>query len=463
MFAFLSASAQSSHEIKFDIKNYENDTLIVGNYFGNRQIVVDTLIAKKKGKFVLSGEDALKPGMYLALIRPSNNYAQFIVASNEQKFTIKLDADNFSDISFKGSQENENFYTYLDYLGKQKEKAEALTKKLEEAKEKGVEDAKAQAEFDKLDEAVTAEQMRIVKANPNAVFSKLINGNLPIDIPEYEGEDSDVQMKRYLYYRDHYFDHIDLGDSTHLRMPYLHQKVTYFMENLTPLNPDSMVKSVDYLLEKMEPAEETYRFYVSYLYNDIVKKRLIGMDKVVVHMVDKYYANGKAPWVSEESMSKITDNANRIRPTLIGQKAKNVTLYQEDGTPWELYKDTSEYIVLVFWAPDCGHCTKAMPKYLEFAEKFQDRGVKMVGVCNKTGKKFDTCWPAVKEKKMEGILNVADQYMKSRFKVKYDVRQTPKLFILDKNKEIVLKDVPAESLEELMEEVIKNHKAEEGQ
>ena len=37
--------------VNFDISNYQNDTLIVGNSFGEKQIVKDTLFANGKGKF----------------------------------------------------------------------------------------------------------------------------------------------------------------------------------------------------------------------------------------------------------------------------------------------------------------------------------------------------------------------------------------------------------------------------
>ena len=79
----------------------------------------------------------------------------------------------------------------------------------------------------------------------------------------------------------------------------------------------------------------------------------------------------------------------------------------------------------------------------------------MVSVCTKTGPKYKNCWQGVKEKKMEGLLNLGDQYLKSGYKTKFDVRQTPKLYILNKEKEILLKDAPAEALESLMDEVIK--------
>ena len=455
LFCFYAPLYSQGHEITFKVKNYDNDTLIVGNFFANRQVVVDTLLKSDKNKFTLAGKDRLKPGMYLVLLWPYNNFAQFLVAEDEQKFEVILDTETFNDVKFKNSKQNDLFYSYLTYLGKKKEEVNTINQKREEAKAKGLVDENAEKKFKELNEEVSQYQKELVSKHKNTLFSKLIQSNFSDDIPEFEGEEDEIQMQKYLWYKKHYFDYIDLGDSVHLRMPYLHQKLTYYMENLTPLHPDSIITSIDYLLEKMRPSSETFRYYLSHFYNDIIKKRMVGMDAVIVHMVDKYYAAGKAPWLDQENIDKITDNANRLRGTLIGKTAPNIKLYQEDGTPWELYKDSSEYLVLIFWAPECGHCTKSMPKYLAFNEKYKEKGVKMVTVCTKTGPKYKNCWEGVKEKNMEGLLNLGDQYLKSNYKTKFDVRQTPKLYILSRDKEILLKDVPADALESLMDEVIK--------
>ena len=49
---FIASIGAQKFMVHFDIKNYENDTLIVGNYFGEKQIVRDTLFAQGKGKFI---------------------------------------------------------------------------------------------------------------------------------------------------------------------------------------------------------------------------------------------------------------------------------------------------------------------------------------------------------------------------------------------------------------------------
>lgn len=461
LLAFSSLIAQ--HEVTIKIKNYDNDTLIVGNYYANRQVVVDTLykIDKKKGLFTLQGEETLAPGMYLLVTRPSGNFVQFFVPSDNQVFQIQLDNDDLGKPRFKGSDENKRFYDYLAFINKKREEVGAINEKIASADEEGETNEKAQAQLTNINEEVEQKQVETISENPDGLLAKLLRSNIMADIPEFEGTEEEKQMQMYVWHRNHYFDNVDLGDSVNLRMPYLHERVDYYYNKLTPLHPDSISRSIDYMLSLMEPSPPTFRYYLSYFYNDIVKKRLVGMDAVVVHLVDQYYANGKAPWLSEESYDKITDNANRLKGTLIGNKAPNVILQDEEGTPWELYADSSAWTVLVFWAPDCGHCTKAMPDILSFNDKWKDKGVNVVAVCTKTGKKYESCWKGVKDKKMEGLLNLGDQYLKSRYKQKFDVRQTPKVFILDQEKYIRMKDVPAKNLDEIMDEVIKMQQEEQ--
>ena len=226
------------------------------------------------------------------------------------------------------------------------------------------------------------------------------------------------------------------------------------MDKLTPQSPDSINIAIDFILKKMEKNEETYKFYLSNFLNTYAKNKFIGMDGVYVHLVDKYYSQGKADWVDEENLDKIKKNADELRPILIGKKFPNITTYKEDGTPLNLYDLNSNYTIVLFWAPDCGHCKKAMPFVIDFYKKYQEKGIKIISVCTKAGDKYGSCWEAIKEKGMEDFLNTGDEYQ--RYRKYVQIPTTPKMFILDDKKVILLKDFPAEEMERIMDEVIKS-------
>ena len=61
---------------------------------------------------------------------------------------------------------------------------------------------------------------------------------------------------------------------------------------------------------------------------------------------------------------------------------------------------------------------------------------------------------------MLGFINGADQYHQSRFKFKYNVSSTPKVYILNKDREILMKNIGSDQLEKVMIEILKREKRE---
>ncbi len=450
----ISLQAQvDGYDINFNIKNYDNDTLIVGFYYGDRQLVKDTLFAEAKGKFSFKGEEKMDGGMYLLLFKPKNDILQFLMPEEDQTFDLECDYKDLSLAKVSGETDNEAFFNYLAYLKDMRSKADPLRAEIEKLKEEGKNVSKEKAELDLLDEQVVSYRLEVIKNNPNSVTGQLLGSNVEVEIPEFEGKEDEVQMKRYRFYKKHFFDNIDFSYPSLIRTPYFFPKVDNYIEKLTPQAPDSLKESLDYILNKLKGNEDAYRFCLSNFLNKYAKNKFIGMDALYVHLVDKYYAKGEADWVDEETLEKMKENANNLRPILIGETFPNITVYKEDESPLMIHNVESPYTLVIFWAPDCGHCKKSMPKIIDFYEKFKDKGLKVVSVCTKSGKKFDNCWKYIEEKGMENFINTGDR--NQRYRRYVYIPSTPKMFMLDKDKEILIKDIPADELENLMNDLLK--------
>lgn len=454
LFAMTSLVFGQAYDINFKVNNYENDTLIVGYYYGDRQLVRDTLFAKEKGVFEFKGEERLEGGMYILLFKPENNILQFLMPEDDQIFDIECDINDLSYAKVKGSKDNEAFFAYLQYLSDMRKKAEPLRAKLKEATDKGEKDDALQSELDKLDKDVELYRNRILDENPNSVTYQLLKSNIEQDLPEFEGTEEEVQMAKYRYYKKHYFDNIDFSYPSLIRTPYFYDRINTYLEKLTPGAPDSIIESIDYILSLTKDNNDAHRFCLSTILNKYAKNKFIGMDAVYVHMIDKYYSKGMADWVEEDNLIKMKENANNLRPILIGKVFPNITVFTEDEKPLMIHNVESEYTMVIFWAPDCGHCKKSMPSIIEFYEAYKDKGLKIVSICTKGGDKFPKCWEFIKEKGMEGFINAGDKYQKYR-KYVY-VPSTPKIFLLDNDKKILIKDIPSEELPKIMDEIMKD-------
>ncbi len=447
-------NAQEGYQLDIEISNYSNDKIVLGYHLGDKQYIQDTCFIDN-GKYQFKGAESLDPGVYLLILPPENNYCQILIEKGEQHFSFKTDAKNLTgNVKIKGSPTNKLFYDYMAYLNEARPKVTTIQKKIETASES--EKEKLKKELSKVNEEVMNYQQDILKKHPKSLTSAIINAGQEVKIPAYEGNEKEKKQKQYEFYKTHYFDYIDLGDERLLRSPVLDKRVDYYINKLTPQHPDSINVSLDYLLTAMAPAEKTYKYYLVHYLNHYAKSKIVGMDAVYVHLVENYYAKGKAMWTDEEQVKKIIDNANTLKPILIGKIAPDIKMQKQDKTPISLHEIDSKYTVLFFWDPDCGHCKKSMPEMIKFYDDYKDKGIEVFSVCTKVMDKVSECWETIEEKKMGKWLNVVDPFNQSRYKSIYDVKTTPRIFVLDENKKILSKRIGVEQLPELFDQILKN-------
>ncbi|WP_235295707.1 redoxin domain-containing protein [Portibacter marinus] len=452
----ITAQNSDQRSITITSPNYDKEYVILGYYYGDRQLVLDTVKRNDKNEFAYQSEGALDEGVYLLLLSPNNRFIQFLVNKGEGNLDIQVDTADLAKPIIKNSPDNQLFLDYIAFLNEKGRENEKLASDINAAKEAGESTAVLEEKRKTLDQQVKDYQRNIIENHPETVTSKLISSTLDVTMPEFTGSDEEVKSKQYYYYKSHYFDNIDLSNAIYLRTPFLHNKIDNYINKLTPQVPDSINVALTTLLDMMEPAEETYKFYLSYFLNTYARSKVVGQDGVYVYLVDNYYAKGKADWVEDDQLQKIIAEANKIKPTLIGKQAQDITVYRRDKTPISLSDIDSKYLILYFWAPDCGHCKKATPHVIDYYNKVKDSlDIEVLAVCTKLRDKEPDCWEGVDEKGMDLWINASDANHLSRFKIKYNVQQTPSIFILNEDREIVMKKIGAEYLDEVMQEIVR--------
>jgi thiol-disulfide isomerase/thioredoxin len=452
---------QSGYKIEINIDGYEEEELYLGYHYGDKQYLQDTVTANAEGTFIFEDGEALDPGIYLVVMAPDNKYFQLIITEKEQQYTVKTNAeDPTRGIELSNAPDNQLFYDYLAFLDEQKPEADKLSKEIE-ATEDEKKKEKLTEKRSKIDARVKAYQENILNQHPNSMTAAIIRSNLPMEnIPEFEGTDEEIQRKRWQYTKEHYFDNLNLADPKLLRTPFLFQRVDYFVHKLQVQHPDSIYQAIREVLTKMEPADETFKFYLIHFLNHYAKSNIVGMDAVYVQIVNDYYATGKAPWTEEEQLNKIIDNAKALEPLLIGKQAPNLKLEDRAGNSVELHDIESEITVLYFWRYDCGHCKKSTPDMKAFYDKYKDKGVKLVAVCAKFTDELPGCWEYVDEKEIGDWMHLIDTYHRSRYMKVYNIKSTPQLYVLDKDKTILSKRIGAEQLEEVIDRIIEQRQQE---
>lgn len=452
-------AAQKGFQIKAKLENYTETQLTLGFYYGEKTYVKDTASLGADGFFTFQADTLLPCGVYLLVTKPDNNFIQ-VLMGEQQRVTLQFDAkEAVKTMKVKGSKDMEAFYEYLNYLSSLRPIGDKMRAELDSLKKNPADSLRLLAELNKLDRRVKDHQSEIAKKNTGTLTSKIVRAAIEVEAPDYPDlDEKEAGKKKYYWYRGHYFDNLDLADDCNLRGPVMHQKVDHFVNKLVVQHPDTICTELDNLLKIMEKNQEVYKYYLIHFLNFYAKSQIVGFDAIYVHLVDNYYAKGKAPWTDKTDLDKIIDNANRLRPILIGKIAPNITVKDKQNQPHALWDVNADYTVLFFWDPECGHCKKAAPFMVEFAKKFKDRGVKVFAVCTAVTDKAPDCWKSIEEKQFSDdlFLNRYDPYIQSRYKTLYDIRTTPQIFILNRDHKILMKRIGGEQLGQVMEEVMKH-------
>ena len=464
LFCLASLNAQKSvngHNIRVRLENYPEKELILGFYYGDKQFVKDTVSPDAEGYFSFKADTMLPCGVYLFVLKPDNAFIQLLVPESDQQFSMTTDAkDPVGKMKVKDSEDNALFYDYMQMLNKLRPEADTLRAKIART-DIPADSIKMTRQIEDMDKRVKKYQNDLIAKHPQTWTAKIIKASFEPEPPVFtEGTEMEKNKRKYYWYKAHFFDNIDIADPCMLRGPVLHAKIEQYVTKLTPQHPDSICQSIDHIIGKLALTPESYKFYLIHFLNYYAKSTIVGMDGVYVHIAKKYYCTGQASWAKKEDLEKICDNASRLEPILIGKIAPNITVKDRNNQPHALWDVDADYTVLFFWDPECGHCKKAAPDMVKFAEKWKPRGVRVFAVCTAVTDKAENCWKSAEEKEFsdEYFMNMYDPYIQSKYKTLYDVKTTPQIFILDRKHEILMKRIGAEQLDSVMEEVLKFQK-----
>jgi len=456
---FTLASGGDGHEIKIKVKGFAPGTnCILGNYYGDKQYIKDSAKVGANGELVFKGPDKYPEGVYL-LIPDNKKYFDLIMDEN-QHYSLETDTvDYVMNMKVKGSEENNFFFSYQKFITTQQKLVEPLRTLLNKTKDKdSIKNITAQ--ILKIDTAVTNYKLDFVKKNPKSFIAKLFTAmedpHIP-DAPLLPNGKKDTLFP-YHYYKAHFFDNIDFSDERLLRSPVFHPKVKQYMDKMTVQIPDSLNVSADYLVEKARNNPEIFKWMVYWLTLTYESSKIMGMDAVFVHMVEKYYVTNQAYWVDSAQLAKITNRAYALNPILIGKKAPPISMIDSTGKTINLYDIKAKYTVVVFWDEDCGHCKKEIPKLRElYDSKLKAMGVQVYAIAAedkvKEWKKF------INDNKLNWInVHQPDNYKRAVTKKIYDVMSTPYIYLLDENKIIKAKHIDSDQVLELIEILEKEKK-----
>ncbi len=459
------------YQFKFNVKGTrEKDTIYLANYYGKQLYYNDTAVVDKMGNFTFKKKREIQSGQF-AVVLPGSKYFEIIV--NEPIFTMKTDtADFVSNMVIEGSMENKIFYDYIAFINKKKDEVLPIREQFDKAA-----DEKAKEPFRKqmiqIDEDVKAYQKKIAAEHKNMLVGQIIGLSQEVEVPEApkdaKGNIIDSTWT-YYYYRDHYFDKINLKNDAVSHTPAFHNELEKYFSKVVLQNPDTICKVAKTLTDQMNPKGDMYKYTVTHVTDTYNKSNIMGMDAVFVCMAHEFYLSGKAYWADSARIAKIDERVRVVEPLLLGKTAHPLSLADTSHQNWiKMAEIKNDYTVLIFWDPDCGHCKKEVPKLAEIYNKSNGKDFGVYAVSSDDSEKWtkfiidnnmkfiNVAVPKAIRQDQDAlyklISNGKTDLKSLNYHDTFDVYSTPKVFILDKDKKIVAKQIGIEQLEDLLKQL----------
>ena len=449
-----------SYKIDVSINGWQDTTLILGHYFNKKMLVNDTILIDHKGKGTFSGKEKLPGGVYI-IYMPDQKFFDLII-DDEQHFSISVDKENpVQTLIVNGNKQEKAFNNYQRFIFEKQSTATQLQEKLKNKSKTEPDSVQIwQNNLKNLSGEVNSYWDDILSNHKGTFLASFVNAMREITVPEFKDPsipDSIIQIKRYQYYKKHYFDNIDMTDDRILRTPFFTGKLENFFTKTVLQMPDSVVKESIRVIEMAKGNKEMEKYLIQYAFNNANDSKLMGMDAAMVALGEKYYLSGQADWVNEEFITKLEDRIKKLKPNLIGNTAPDLKMMSLNNQHFRLSEVYSPLTVLIFWEPDCGHCKKEIPKLKELVwDKYQDKGIKIFAVF--TQHEIEEWSKFITEHQLEEWMNVYDPYNQSNFRNLYDIYSTPAIYILDENKKIIAKRISAEQVPGFIDHHLKTKK-----
>ncbi|WP_319227670.1 redoxin domain-containing protein [Draconibacterium orientale] len=452
LFLFFSSQLSAQHyNIEVQLDGAPNKTVQLAYHYLGKIYAADTAKLDANGHGTFTGDTVLTQGLYKILVDKDHHF-DFLLGA-DQDFKLSNSTYDGKDAEIEGAAESEAFVDYMNFLADLQQRSASLNKAYQNAN--ATEKAKIAQQREALNDEMHDYWAMVDKKFPNSFLYKFLTANyvpkldqstLPKEIQE---NDSLLLLAQFNYQKEHYWDYFDYTDERYLFTPFYKTKLeTWFNKVLYPAY-DSVKPYVYQFIEDVKPNKRLFQFATSFFLNSSINSNIMGMDALFVDIARDYYLSGEAFWASEESMEAIRENVLFMQDNLIGETAPDLTLETYDGEFVNLHQIDSKLTAVLIYEPNCSHCKVFVPEfYKEVYLPNKDKGLTVYAIYSMDDKSEWTEFLA--KHNMFDWINVWDPQHTSRFKIKYDARKTPGVYLLDEHKKIIGKKLTVEQLEEIV-------------
>lgn len=256
------------------------------------------------------------------------------------------------------------------------------------------------------------------------------------------------------YLAAHYWDNFDFTDTTLISKPEItEQALVDFLNILPRVSAENSSKALDALMDSAAADSAMFRHFIklteNYLYDPNSPMR---NEDYYIQVLNRIISSSKLDDVYKARPQYQLKKAMKNRP---GNMATDFRYTLKDGTVAAMSAIRADYTVLYFNNPDCRDC-KRVKEFIKHSETFN----RLVAAGAVPALRILAVYPDAdislwKRGDYPGIMiNGYDATQTIMEQELYDLKAIPTLYLLDKDKRVILKDVPVEQVEEWLQKAL---------
>lgn len=255
--------------------------------------------------------------------------------------------------------------------------------------------------------------------------------------------------QRAEYLGDHYWDNFDFNDTAYIDLAEVtEQAYSNYVHTLSMIDTATADRSMSATMTKAEADSAMYAYFVRlgerYLYdpNSPLRNETLYI-----------------PVIKSMMSSKWTDPAGRIRPayqmTMIrknrpGIKATDFGYTTPTGRTGSLHSIRSPYTLIYFYNPDCENCRQVREMMIESSIITSLEKSDSLQILAIYPDKDLEIWIQHQAEIPNRWINGYDRETTIECDTLYNLRAIPSLYLLDRNKVVILKDAPLSNIEQYL-------------
>lgn len=247
---------------------------------------------------------------------------------------------------------------------------------------------------------------------------------------------------RALYLVQHYWDRFDFTDTSYIGLAAVTEQAfvnfaqILAMRDLIPYT--DAVAGIRSMLDAAQADSAVYRYFT-----DLYKKYFYMGNSPLMN--DEYYIPAlehmlNSPHLDTSAQTSVQLDLNRIRRNLPGQRAEDFSYTLASGETWSLHRLRADFTLLVFNNPDCSACKEVQTQMTAsplLSELIRLGHLQVLALYPDADLE---AWHKHRDQLPSAWINAYDQEQRILLNELYDLKAIPMLYLLDAQKNVLLRD-----------------------